>query len=449
MSDPVHVEDVRVTPPAASWAGLLRRPTLDSRSSRFREQLSLPTDRPIIMTGHQCAWWHPGILAKYFACAAAASALDAHPAWVWVDQDDNEADVVPYPAVGENDNVVAGRWVLNARGPKPAAHAAAGAPALSSIATAPTDIHPRTRADWPQFVTRHMTAHADAASLARQVAGALADALATLDVRGHAVFATTLCQTDLGAQLLEHMKADPRSCVSAYNHAAQRHPGAGIRPLALAARIELPLWRLQPGAPRRTVFADELNAIPLAELAPKALLMTAMLRLAACDLFIHGTGGGVYDAITDEWMRAWRLETLAPSAVVTATLRLPLLSRPAPPEADVAQAAARAHRARHDPTLLGDDGAARAKRASLQEIRTLPRGSHARRAAFASMHRTLDTYRAAHQADIEALFEQAATQRRDRTQAAVALSRTWPFIQHSPIALEELRSEVSKGIPQR
>ena len=39
--------------------------------------------------------------------------------------------------------------------------------------------------------------------------------------------------------------------------------------------------------------------------------MTGLMRLAGCDLFIHGTGGGAYDLVTEEWLGSWMGWTLA------------------------------------------------------------------------------------------------------------------------------------------
>jgi hypothetical protein len=82
------------------------------------------------------------------------------------------------------------------------------------------------------------------------------------------------------------------------------------------------------------VFADLADAEPLLvladgspipathRLAPRALLMTAYLRSAVCDLFIHGKGGWLYDRITEEWWREWTGQELAPMAVVSADVRM-------------------------------------------------------------------------------------------------------------------------------
>lgn len=91
-------------------------------------------------------------------------------------------------------------------------------------------------------------------------------------------------------------------------------------------RMELPFWIIQRAQQTREPLAmaeeegrtavfsgrnkiavtDEPGMEALIEslapqyfIAPKAVLITAMLRLFCCDLFVHGRGGGKYDAFTD------------------------------------------------------------------------------------------------------------------------------------------------------
>ncbi|MEC9372360.1 MAG: hypothetical protein VYC34_00885, partial [Planctomycetota bacterium] len=63
---PVASERIAITiePAPARWTA--PRPADDAESTRFREQLGLPTGRPIVLTGHQAEFWHPGVLAKFF-----------------------------------------------------------------------------------------------------------------------------------------------------------------------------------------------------------------------------------------------------------------------------------------------------------------------------------------------------------------------------------------------
>src|SRR5690606_2124447 len=109
----------------------------------------------------------------------------------------------------------------------------------------------------------------------------------------------------------------------AYNRAVERHPEGGIPPLFAMAREyrwELPFWLLDREHGRRALYAEmvEQDWFEPDLLATKALSLTASLRRELCDLFIHGTGGEVYDRATDAWIGAWLGEDLAPAVAITA-----------------------------------------------------------------------------------------------------------------------------------
>src|SRR5579864_8908961 len=90
--------EITVRPEASTWGGLLRsRAPVDGRAQRFPEELGLPGDRPVIMSGHQAQVWHPGILAKLMAARSAAKLSAAAVAWLVVDQDDHEPWEIRYP----------------------------------------------------------------------------------------------------------------------------------------------------------------------------------------------------------------------------------------------------------------------------------------------------------------------------------------------------------------
>jgi hypothetical protein len=89
------VERVRVT--GLDGARIGRTPT--GLSARMREQLGLPLDRPVIMSGHQAELWHPGILAKWIAGVEIARRVGGVFAWLHVDQDTNEPGAIDVPVI--------------------------------------------------------------------------------------------------------------------------------------------------------------------------------------------------------------------------------------------------------------------------------------------------------------------------------------------------------------
>lgn len=169
------------------------------------------------------------------------------------------------------------------------------------------------------------------------------------------------------ADFIAHLMQNADAFAAAYNGALEdyrrrrgirgtHHPIPDL--LADGDRIELPFWMwFGPGRRRRLfvsrpgpdsiglwadrqwlckVVAGELRARPAPVLAealaawhvrPRALTLTMYARLLACDLFIHGVGGAKYDQITDDIIRRFFGVRPPSYACVSATLRLPLERR--------------------------------------------------------------------------------------------------------------------------
>jgi hypothetical protein len=405
---------------------------IGDRARRFRAELGLAIDRPIVMTGHQAELWHPGIVAKFFAADAAARAVgrNAAPACVIADQDDPPANTTLRWPDREPDGRLVVRTVDLQTEPAATSAFPFVAEGLRHIQSA-----------WAVAVSEP--------SAPRRLTAALATLISPYLAPPAPIFASTLSRTSLFQELVAAMAADPAACCETYNAAARVHPAAGIRPLVadeVQDRYELPLWHLRAGDDtRRRVYAESLGPIPPDELAPRALLLTGLLRVGACDLFIHGTGGGGddagghdgYDRVTEDWLAGWArsnqaaarlLNTpFAPAAVVTATRLLPLIDGDAAGPAEVTRAVWAAHHARHDPAMLGEPDAARLKADLVAGIAAAPRHSRERRELFVGMHELLERIDRAHTAELCDLAERARETRAILRDAVIAEDRTWPF----------------------
>lgn len=468
------VESVTLTPEPQTWAARARAgfgDGLTETARRFRMQMGWPVDRPVVMAGHQAAVWHAGILAKWLATAATAAASGGRGVWCVVDQDPEDFTVVRYPApAGE------GAWAPRAWrvGPEQAAaRLAAETPPCSlplfDAAPPPPDAGPAAA---PGLGAIHVALAAAKAecragdSAARQLgraAAALARPLA--GGAGLQLFCVTdINTTDLFCALVMRMAERPSECVAAYNAAVHANPHAGVAPLAYdpaAGRYELPLWQLDfHTGVRRRVFASQVAGIRNQLLAPRALLLTAILRMAGCDLFVHGLGGGSapgasggaaeqggYEAINDRWIRHWLGEPLAPAVVATATVTLALgdSQGPAVRPRDVREAQWLAHHARHSPGVLGD-GAGEARRRELAGAVAVAEGRADRAAAFRALHEYLGAWRCRHAAALEGLASEARSVRARLEAQRVLRDRTWAFPLHSSADLADLRARIARVV---
>lgn len=474
------------------WADLARAhfARLSPAARAFRAALNLPTDRPVIMTGHQAEWWHPGILAKAVASHATAEALATSPttlaasAWLIVDQDAHDDALLRLPLLDHAGHLHLFPWRI--AGEPPSEHdntpSARKPPWPRSAITIPTPQAPSSNP--ARWATRHLAStnllqriadslarHADAPSRARQIALTLRDwacdpALATPVIPAahapHLLFASTLGNSPFFRNLITSMLADPRACVESHNRAAAAHPHAGITPLALPPetdKIELPLWHVpdQPAAQRSRVtvaLARRALASAPAELMPRAVLATGLMRLAAADLFIHGTGGRLYDRVSHDWLTHWQPSLpLAPSVVASATLTLDIDFSPgsAPePAESLDHLRWLLHHARHDPASLGDTDAAQRKSeliAGLRALRSRRRRDPAARARSRDLYRDLqsllDSARARHTDDLARLAARVADATARRHESDLAADRTWFFGLYDPHQLSALAQAIS------
>ncbi|MFZ2875691.1 MAG: hypothetical protein WAZ94_14545 [Phycisphaerales bacterium] len=417
-----------IRPPANAW-----RPTRHG-SEEARRALGLPAGE-LIMSGHQAEWWHAGILAKRLVLPAGRGA------WVVVDQDTNDALGVVYPGPGPT------RAVWRA-GPE-AAEVPTGSLRAVRVGEAPGDATPASAAAGLRDLKRAMGAREGATTLAEQVARAV-ESLVVERVEGteHVplLFATALAGTSRFGELVDRMRREPEACVRAYNAAAAAHPRARLRALTTAGgRVELPLWRLTAGAARSPVYADELRAGEMAGLAPRALLMTGLLRLDLCDLFVHGLGGEVYDPAMEQWFSHWLGENtrLAPTAMVTATLRLAFGVPVMTPE-EIDRARWLAHHATHDPRRIGDAGWASERDAAVERVRGAT-GRAEKRLAYLAMRGVVERYRAARGAALAELAARGEEAARHRARAQVVHDRTWPWVLHGGEALRDLAGRVREA----
>jgi len=115
-------------------------------------------------------------------------------------------------------------------------------------------------------------------------------------------------------------------------------------------------------------------------LSPRALTLTAFLRLCVVDQFVHGIGGARYDQVTDAVLHRFFRAAPPHFSVTTATLLFPTADDQ--PRVDVRAVEREGRRLRH--SLPDAD-----KMEVVRRIQSLPRNSLGRRDLFFDLHRRL------------------------------------------------------------
>jgi len=454
------VESVRIDPPCARWPALMERKfagtvlgrSLDEWKSLTRQELGLPTDRPVIATGHQAGWWHPGILAKYIAVDHAAKQHNWAAANLIVDQHDESFGNIDVP-LRRPDGLLLTREVQ-----MPSSVAGRIMGRQPPTATLDEVRLPNADGDFVEALRSMrggLLKHAGAPNAAMQMAGTMTDLMR--DQAGIApmpmLSATQLMRTSIAREFVRRMASDPTGCAQAYNRAASAVPQARLGPLLIRDDyIELPLWRIDDDGRRKRAYdndaethSGQTDEVPGVDLLPRALLMTAIMRLAVCDLFIHGVGGGVYDIAMERWLRDWLGVEVAPMATVTATVRLRIMDDDVPPD-ELMQAMKSARLKWHDPEWVEIKGRpSDPKQAILNAINGQARNSPLRRQAFLDMHEGLAKAR-----DAKADAIAAAQQRVERARVSVAnrkvaLRRDWAWPLYPRASIDTLRRKIVAG----
>lgn len=436
--------------PDRGAAGSLDGHDVGTWKRKTRCELGLAEDGPVIATGHQSLLWHPGILAKYLLLEALAGKFGFATANLIVDQHAGDYASFDVP-IRRTDGSLAVRTLrlANVRKDEPMGR-------HEPFSPAPPPRHlPLALPHIQEGVDRIYEAcktHQDAPNAAVQMARALSDLMKPWVNPIPNVTATDLVETSLSRAIMRRMVEDPHQCAESYNRAVAAVPGAGIGPLLIRDDyVELPLWRLREDNRRMRAYDNDIEKVvecdaDAPDVLPRALFMTALVRLAMCDLFIHGTGGANYDRAMEIWIKEWLGLTAAPIAVATATVRLDLRSAHEE-HIDLEAATAAARRAWHNPehAALEATGPGEEKRRMLEAIEQAPRRSPERRRAFFAMHDRLRALREQHREQVAGARDTADLARRQAQVRPIADRRDWAF----PLYAEPMISDLAAAVAAR
>jgi len=419
---------------------------------KTRCELGLAADKPIIATGHQSLLWHPGILVKYLLVDALAKRHDFAAANLVVDQHAGDYASFEVPVKRVDGSLAVRKLRLaNVRTDEPMCRhepfSPGAAPAHLPVAL------PHIQSGIERIFAA-CRAHRDSPNAAIQMARALADLMKPWVDPMPNVTATDLVETSLARAIMRRMADNPHRCAESYNRAVAAVPSAGIGPLLIRDDyVELPLWRIRADGRPMRAYDNDVQCVVEGDpdapmLLPRALFMTALVRLGMCDLFVHGTGGANYDRAMELWIKDWLGLSSAPIAVATATLRLDLAPPSQGERLDIEVETHAARRAWHNPEAAGLDGNSPGpiKHGLLTRIGQAPPRSDARRRQFFAMHEELKSLRDQHRDEVSSATARVEKARRQGLDLPIAERRDWPFPLYPHAMIDELAEAVKARV---
>lgn len=270
---------------------------------------------PIVMTGHQPEFTHPGVWIKNHLCARLARALGAVGLNLVVDGDVPREGELTFPAHAHG--AFTSHGVHFARTDSTRAweeHTDKSSWQFDHLASEVKDLLPVSDASliierFMEGVGECMTQAVDIAHLMTLLRRRYEEKIGLGNLE---VPASVMCETRAWTSFVEAIAADTRRFATVYNEAvaeyrrvnAVRSSSHPVPDLAIDdEHVELPFWVWTPGGERERLYADDARAGR--KVRPRALSNTIFCRLFLSDVFIHGVGGAKYDTITDRIIREY------------------------------------------------------------------------------------------------------------------------------------------------
>ena len=378
-------------------------------------------DQPIIATGHQAELHHPGVWVKNALIDALATRLGGRAIHFAVDTDEPKHLALRWPGTSVSlvdDPALSKKpWSGLLDCPAPA-HIDAMSAKLADAAKA-WDFQPVA----PAFLASMKRHAVQSVNLPQALTDSLRELDLSLGLRYDAMLFSRVCGSEPYLLLAHHILAHAQTFAADYNRALEeyrtlekiRTPGRPMPNLRVEGEaIEVPFWlddlksaaRIRAAVVRdKAGFSIELHdgerfvfdpaadgwaaAAELSNwlksndmrLAPRALMITAVLRLLVADQFVHGIGGGQYDQVLDRLIEHHFGMEPPRFCVTTATLYFP--QAVGKPRACLPCVLHEGHRLRH--SVLGER-----KRQWVTAIAAQPRHSPERSRLFFEMHDQLD-----------------------------------------------------------
>lgn len=285
---------------------------------RTQARRELACHGPIIVTGHQPELFHPGVWVKNFAACGLARKLGGVALNLIVDTDAVKSTRILVPRLGPPLEV---EHLAFDDSPEHSyeTHAIRNRDLFASF---PERLM-QTVHDWPfEPIGLNVWGSAgDSPQLSDRLSQMRTHCERSWGCENRELAVSAMSRFSSFREFTRILAQDAERFRNVYNRAirayrvshrlrSRNHPAPELVP------NELPFWA---GAQRERAFAPISD-----DIRPRALTLTLYARLILGDFFIHGLGGGKYDAVTDAIIRDFFGIEPPSYQILTATLRLPL-----------------------------------------------------------------------------------------------------------------------------
>jgi len=427
------------------------------------------TATPLVVTGHQPEFCHPGVWAKNFLVKGLAQSIGGAAFNLVADADACHQTALGFPKWSGKTSRLRREWVRVGR-------SLSGAPWQLTSGPDPAEenaFHCRLDGlkeslSWTPMAAQITPVRAAGLNLGQWSSRLRQGAQLSLGLNLPDLSQSELCPQEGFGWFAGEILSRAGEFLTQHNQALEnfrdeakiKNPGQPVPPLeARGDWIETPFWiwrndrfagrkrawftnqrggQISLGDPREGTLvslegvAHEVICRHLTQrgfsLRPRALTNTLFLRWFCCDWFVHGLGGAIYDRMTDRLGEAYYRQPAPHYGMVTATLRLPFAVAPAIDEAELAQ---KIRRYWWNPALWGSTESTSVRLVDSYQMSRMQGPKKKTRQILWDLHQQLEPRHAA--LDREVWQARKANQSR-----ALALSREWPWIFHPKETLAQL-----------
>lgn len=312
-------ENIVVNKPDDSVLALRKR-ILDL-AVRYTERLlgcniSAPVNLPVIATGHQCCFAHPGIWVKSVIASKLASSLNSTAIHLVLDHDVCNTQLkLP---VKRDKHTIDVEKVSFERTLSPFSveqrerKGNANSEIQKIIEKFPQSVFVKVIRDVPSHF-----------NLTDTITYFYAVINEYLGVNVLYLPVSVLSRTQEFRDFCDEISDNAKNFANLYNNAVESCD-VKLKKLSMADSIEMPFWNIEEGQLRKTVYLyKKINASGFA-VRPKAVSLMLFVRAKLADFFIHGVGSQDYEPVTDYLLKNYYDINSINYGIATTTINLPM-----------------------------------------------------------------------------------------------------------------------------